>query len=85
MATLSLKPTQRFAPSDWFQSNDLISTNAERSRFASHDIRQEGRMLANGKEFENNCTAYVFEFTELLGFDLFYFWTTYRYRPCCIR
>nr|XP_039257130.1 tektin-2-like [Styela clava] len=47
MATLSLKPTQRFAPSDWFSSNELISTNAERQRVSSHQIRQESRALAN--------------------------------------
>lgn len=49
MATLSLKPTQRFAPADWFASNDFISTNAERQRVASHQIRQEARELVNGK------------------------------------
>jgi len=47
MATLSLKPTQRFAPADWFASNDFISTNAERQRVASHQIRQEARALVN--------------------------------------
>ena len=49
MATLSLKPTQRFAPADWFASNDFISTNAERQRVASHQIRQEARALVNGE------------------------------------
>uniref|UniRef100_H2ZLS4 Tektin n=1 Tax=Ciona savignyi TaxID=51511 RepID=H2ZLS4_CIOSA len=47
MATLSLKPAQRFAPADWFASNDFISTNAERQRDSSHQIRQEARELVN--------------------------------------
>jgi len=45
MATLSLKPTQRFNIPDWHDSNKLISTNAERQREASHEIRQESRSL----------------------------------------
>lgn len=51
MATMSLKPTSRYAPSDWFASNDYISTNAERQRIATHEIRQEARQLVNGKSF----------------------------------
>ena len=51
MATLSLKPTSRFSPSDWFASNDHISTNAERQRVATHEIRQEARQLINGKDY----------------------------------
>lgn len=46
MATI-VKPATRFATSDWFTSNHTISTNAERQRDASHDIRQEGRFLRN--------------------------------------
>jgi len=46
MATI-VKPATRFATSDWFTSNHTISTNAERQRTASHDIRQEGRFLRN--------------------------------------
>lgn len=46
MATY-VKPATRFATSDWFTSNYTISTNAERQRTASHDIRQEGRFLRN--------------------------------------
>jgi len=45
MATLSLKPTQRFNVQDWHDSNNFISTNAERQRDASHNIRQEARSL----------------------------------------
>lgn len=41
------KPATRYATSDWFTSNYTISTNAERQRGASHDIRQEGRFLRN--------------------------------------
>ena len=48
MATLSLKPTNRYAPGDWFSSNEFISTNAERQRVATHQIRQEARELVNG-------------------------------------
>lgn len=47
MATLSVKPGQRFAVSDWHINSDLISTNAERQRSASHQIRQEARFLRN--------------------------------------
>nr|XP_020664535.1 tektin-2 [Pogona vitticeps]XP_020664536.1 tektin-2 [Pogona vitticeps] len=47
MATLSLKPGQRFTLPDWHTNLDLLSTNAERQRFASHQIRQEGRILRN--------------------------------------
>ena len=46
MAT-NVKPATRYATSDWFTSNYTISTNAERQRSASHDIRQEGRFLRN--------------------------------------
>jgi len=46
MATY-VKPATRYATSDWFTSNYTISTNAERQRNASHDIRQEGRFLRN--------------------------------------
>uniref|UniRef100_A0A8C5LTR0 Tektin n=1 Tax=Leptobrachium leishanense TaxID=445787 RepID=A0A8C5LTR0_9ANUR len=47
MATLSLKPANRFAVPDWYTNNALISTNAERQRSASHDLRQEARILCN--------------------------------------
>lgn len=42
-----VKPATRYATSDWFTSNYTISTNAERQRSASHDVRQEGRFLRN--------------------------------------
>ena len=48
MATLSVKPTNRYALTDWFTSNNNISTNSERQRDESHDIRQETRGLING-------------------------------------
>jgi len=46
MATY-VKPGARYNTSDWFTSNYAISTNAERQRTASHDVRQEGRFLRN--------------------------------------
>ena len=46
MAT-HIKPATKFATSDWFTSNYTISTNAERQRSASHDVRQEGRFMRN--------------------------------------
>uniref|UniRef100_A0A670Y1Z7 Tektin n=1 Tax=Pseudonaja textilis TaxID=8673 RepID=A0A670Y1Z7_PSETE len=47
MATLSVKPGQRFTLPDWHINSDLLSTNAERQRSASHQIRQEARILRN--------------------------------------
>ncbi|XP_053123198.1 tektin-2-like isoform X3 [Hemicordylus capensis] len=47
MATLSMKPGQRFTLPDWYTNGELLSTNAERQRFASHQIRQEARTLRN--------------------------------------
>ncbi|ESO88252.1 hypothetical protein LOTGIDRAFT_193495 [Lottia gigantea] len=46
MAT-QVRPTTRFQPPDWFTNNYTISTNAERQRDASHQVRQEGRFLTN--------------------------------------
>ena len=42
-----MKPGERHATSDWFTSNYTISTNAERQRVASDDVRQESRFLRN--------------------------------------
>ena len=42
-----VKPGGRYATSDWFTSNYTISTNAERQRGASHQVRQESRFLRN--------------------------------------
>ncbi|XP_002750658.1 tektin-2 [Callithrix jacchus] len=47
MATLSVKPGQRFQLSDWHTNNYLQSTNAQLQRDASHQIRQEARVLRN--------------------------------------
>uniref|UniRef100_A0A4X2K1U9 Tektin n=1 Tax=Vombatus ursinus TaxID=29139 RepID=A0A4X2K1U9_VOMUR len=47
MATLSIKPGQRFRLPDWHINSYLLSSNAERQRDASHQIRQEGRVLRN--------------------------------------
>lgn len=46
MATF-VKPSARFQTPDWFTSNYMLSTNAERERNASHDTRQEARFLRN--------------------------------------
>ena len=45
MASVGFKPGQRFNVSDWHDSNNFINSNAERSRVASHHIRQEARSL----------------------------------------
>ncbi|XP_037005544.2 tektin-2 isoform X3 [Artibeus jamaicensis] len=47
MATLSFKPSQRFRLPDWHTNAQLLSTNAELKRDASHQIRQEARVLRN--------------------------------------
>ncbi|ERE81627.1 tektin-4 [Cricetulus griseus] len=47
MATLSAKPSNRYQLSDWLTNSYLLSTNAERQREASHQIRQEARILRN--------------------------------------
>lgn len=46
MAT-EVRSVVRNQPSDWFTSNYSISTNAERQRSASHQVRQESRYLRN--------------------------------------
>ncbi|XP_034876081.1 tektin-2 [Mirounga leonina] len=47
MATLSVKPSQRFRLPDWNTNSYLLSTNAKRQRDASHQIRQEAQVLRN--------------------------------------
>ncbi|NXD01450.1 TEKT2 protein, partial [Certhia familiaris] len=47
MASLSVKPGQRFTLPDWRNNSILISADAEQQRFNSHHIRQEGRALRN--------------------------------------
>ncbi|KAM6219928.1 tektin-2 [Rhynchocyon petersi] len=47
MTTVGVKPSQRFRLSDWHTNSYLLSTNAERQRDASHQIRQEARILRN--------------------------------------
>ncbi|KAL5021859.1 hypothetical protein ScPMuIL_001014 [Solemya velum] len=46
MAT-QLRPTTRYQPPDWFTNNYTISTNAERQRESSHQVRQESRFIRN--------------------------------------
>lgn len=41
------KPANKFAPPDWFTSNNTISANATRQRDASERLRQQGRFLRN--------------------------------------
>ncbi|NXH37832.1 TEKT2 protein, partial [Dicaeum eximium] len=47
MASLSVKPGQRFTLPDWQNNSLLISADAEQQRFNSHQVRQEGRALRN--------------------------------------
>ncbi|XP_003937555.1 tektin-2 isoform X2 [Saimiri boliviensis] len=47
MATLSVKPGQRFQLPDWHTNSYLLSTNAQLQRDVSHQIRQEARVLRN--------------------------------------
>ncbi|NWW90082.1 TEKT2 protein, partial [Rhynochetos jubatus] len=47
MATLSVKPGQRFTLPSWHANSHLISADAERQRSASHRVRQEARALRN--------------------------------------
>lgn len=47
MATLSVKPGQRFTLPNWHTNSHLISADAERQRSASHQVRQEARALYN--------------------------------------
>lgn len=47
MASLSVKPGQRFTMPDWQNNSLLISADAEQQRYNSHHIRQEGRALRN--------------------------------------
>ncbi|NXF11451.1 TEKT2 protein, partial [Smithornis capensis] len=47
MASLSVKPGQRFTLPDWQSNSHLISADAEHHRSASHQIRQEALALRN--------------------------------------
>lgn len=46
MAT-EVRTAVRHQPNDWFTNNYTISTNAERQRDSSHQVRQESRYLRN--------------------------------------
>ena len=59
---MNSKVPQKYAMSDWYTSNKLLQTNAERLRNSSHIIRQEGRRLINETDnftgwtqHETNC------------------------------
>ncbi|NXA82803.1 TEKT2 protein, partial [Thryothorus ludovicianus] len=47
MASLSVKPGQRFTLPDWKNNSLLISADAEQQRYNSHHVRQGGRALRN--------------------------------------
>ncbi|NXX81683.1 TEKT2 protein, partial [Urocolius indicus] len=47
MARLSVKPGQRFTVQDWHTNSQLISSDAQQQRSASHRVRQEARALRN--------------------------------------
>lgn len=57
MAT-EVKPSTRYQPADWFTSNYAISTNAERQRDASHQVRQEARHLRNETDNKTKWDQY---------------------------
>lgn len=44
---LSSKPVVKFNPPDWFTNKEAISSDAEKARNASFQVRQEGRYLDN--------------------------------------
>lgn len=45
--TVSKKPAVKFNPADWFTNKQAISSDAEKTRNVSFQVRQEGRYLAN--------------------------------------
>ena len=49
----------RYAVSDWHTSNKILRTNAERLRYASHDIRQDARKLRNETENHTRWTQHA--------------------------
>jgi tektin-4 len=48
--TVSKKPIVKFNPSDWFTNKHAISTDAEKTRNVSFQVRNEGRYLNNETE-----------------------------------
>ncbi|XP_036603273.1 tektin-2 [Trichosurus vulpecula] len=54
MSALNMKPTQRFQFPDWYINSYLLSSNAERQRNTSHQVRQETCVLRN--ETNNQTT-----------------------------
>jgi hypothetical protein len=47
---LQVKPVTKYNPADWFTNKQAISTDAERSRNVSFQVRQEARYLNNETE-----------------------------------
>ena len=58
MALTDAKFPPRYAVSDWHTSNNIIRTNAERQRDASHRIRQESRFLRNETDNHTRWTQH---------------------------
>lgn len=52
------KSTTKFQPGDWFTNSFAISTDAERQRNASFQIRQEGRFLRNETDVKTKWDQY---------------------------
>ena len=44
---INKKPLVRFNPADWFTNKHAISSDAEKSRIVSFQVRQEGRFVTN--------------------------------------
>jgi len=59
MALPRSKLPPRYAVSDWHTSNKILRTNAERLRYASHDIRQDARKLRNETENHTRWTQHA--------------------------
>lgn len=57
MATY-VKTATRYQPSDWFTSNYAVSTNAERQRESSFQVRQEARFLSNETDSKTKWDQY---------------------------
>ncbi|XP_074641693.1 tektin-2-like [Tubulanus polymorphus] len=57
MAT-AIKTSTRYSVPDWYTSNHAISTNAERQRGTSHDVRQSARKLRNETDNKTKWDQY---------------------------
>uniref|UniRef100_A0A8C5KF48 Tektin n=1 Tax=Jaculus jaculus TaxID=51337 RepID=A0A8C5KF48_JACJA len=75
MTTLSFKPSQRFRLPDWHTNSYLLSTNAERQRDASHQIRQEARVLRNETNNQVGGQSSSGRAEEVSQPDIHFIWT----------